>query len=741
MWSSLRGLAAMVLICVCPSAGFAQSGTFITGTVSRDTGEPMAGVAVVLEELHREERTADDGRYRFEGIAPGTYHVSVRAEGYSTRRTEVTVGAQGAMLDLVVELDLHFQEVVSVSPNARPQFESYQPTSVLSGQDLQQQLEATIGGTLQSEPGIAMRSLGPGPARPVIRGLDGDRVAVLEDGQRVGDLSSQSGDHGVPVNPSSAERIEVVRGPATLLYGSNAIGGLVNIITNQIPSAPVTSRSGELTMDFGSNAGEAAGAASVSSGNGRYALSLGVNARRAGDYSTPDGDVDNSSARSAGFNVGTSMTRENRYLGASYVFDDSKYGVPLVEEGETQLTPRRHALTVRAGGQSLDGLLTSYRATFGLKRYDHDELDGNVVATHFDNDTEEGDVLFSHRRVGRLVGTIGASYLNRRFRTEGDEVLAPPVDQKNGAMFLYEELEWPHVTVQFGGRFDHTRFDPEGGLPARRFNEFSASTGLLLRPAAANDSFVLALSLARAARNPALEELYYYGLHAGNFAFEIGNPGLGAERALGFDLSLRGRNRFVRGEVTFFRNGIDDFIFRNPLLPEEILRRTPEFNRRFGTDGPIDAEELPVIEHIAADSVLWGLEAHGDVVITPEWVVELTYDFVRGELAGSNEPLPRMPPARFIPGVRYQKDALQAGASVTITGDQERVFGAEAPTEGWATLKLYGSYSFLASGLVNTITARLENATNERYRSHLNYLKELLPEMGRSFKVVYTVGF
>ena len=213
----------------------AQSGA-LTGKVTRaGSGEPMGGAAVVIEELRREARTGKDGTYSFDNLAPGEYHVSVRAEGYSSRRAEVTVASGAATLDMEVDLDLHFAEVVSVSPNPRAQFESYQPTSVLSNEDLARQLQDTIGATLQSEPGVAMRSLGPGPARPVIRGLDGDRVLVMQDGQRMGDLSSQSGDHGVPVNPASAQRIEVVRGPATLLYGANAIGGLVNVVTDQIP--------------------------------------------------------------------------------------------------------------------------------------------------------------------------------------------------------------------------------------------------------------------------------------------------------------------------------------------------------------------------------------------------------------------------------------------------------------------------------------------------------------------------
>ena len=175
-------VAATLALAGVTTAG-AQSGTSLSGTVTQaENGQPMSGALVVIDELRRETRTGPDGSYRFENVPPGQYHVGVRAEGYTTRRTEVAIGADPATLDLSVEFDLHFAEVVSVSPNPRPQFESYQPTSVLTGQDLNRQLDLTVAGTLQSEPGIATRSFGAAPARPVIRGLDGDRVVVLEDG-------------------------------------------------------------------------------------------------------------------------------------------------------------------------------------------------------------------------------------------------------------------------------------------------------------------------------------------------------------------------------------------------------------------------------------------------------------------------------------------------------------------------------------------------------------------------------
>ncbi|MEZ5285725.1 MAG: TonB-dependent receptor [Vicinamibacterales bacterium] len=647
---------------------------------------------------------------------------------------------------MAVEFDLHFAEVVSVSPNPRPQFESYQPTSVLTGQDLTRQLEATVAGTLQSEPGVAMRAFGAAPARPVIRGLDGDRVVMLEDGQRTGDISSQSGDHGVPVNPAAAQKVEVVRGPATLLYGANAIGGLVNIISDQIPTERFSGTSGNFTFDLGSNGGQAGGAGDVHVGTGQWAFHFGGSGQRIGDYSTPDGSVANSQSRTATSSLGGSWTGEHSYVGASYGYTDMKYGIPIVEEGQVQLTPRRHAFNVRAGGTALPGFVQSYRATLGIRRYEHQELEGTDVGTVFENDTLEGEVLLSHRKAGGLLGSFGGWLLNRQFKATGEEALSPPVDQNSTAAFFYEEVAWPHSTLQFGGRLDHARYAPLGGLPERQFTEVSGSLGLLIRPAAANDNLVIAASVARAARPPALEELYFFGPHLGNFAYEIGNPDLRAERALGLDLALRVRGERFEGELSVFRNNINQFIFRNPISDEEFEAREAEFDARFGfqhedgEEGGHDSD-FPYVEYAGRDATLWGVEAHGDVKVTPEWIAEFTFDMVRGTLDGTGENLPRMPPYRGVAGLRYQKNGLQVGSSVTAAADQNRVFGEETPTAGYATVRAFGSYSFTHGRVLHTVTARLENATDTRYRNHLNYLKDQLFEMGRSFRLVYALGF
>lgn len=718
------------------------TGVALRGTVTHhDTKEPIPGAVVTVEELKRETVTGMDGVYTIDNVPPGDYHLRIGAPGFTAGRVEVRVSAQPLTQDIILDPEMHYSEVVSVSPNARDAFDSYQPTTVLSGQELAVKLEGTLGAVLQSEPGVAQRSFGPGPSRPVIRGLDGDRVLLLENGQRSDDLSSQSGDHGVTINPAAASQIEVVRGPATLLHGANAIGGLVNVISDLIPTKRVEKAEGNYQVDFGTAANDGGGAANMTVGDGRYALNFGGSGRKSGDVSTPLGDVENTQSRSVFGQVGASAITKKGYFGGSYQYNDTRYGLPNVELGHDhdhdheghadedehghaeenlQLTPRRHVVAFRAESRGLDSFVTGLRASAGVRRYQHDEIEGTgAIGTHFENNTTEFQVLATTRPVfQRLHGTYGVSGYTRAFDAQGEEALSPAIDQRNVAGYTYQEIPWSHVTLQFGGRAEHVSFDPKGGLKPRDFTNVSGSVGVLVRP---TDATTIAVSLARAVRNPALEELYFNGLHHGNFAFEIGNDELDAEKALGLDVSFRWRVSRLTGELTYFRNSIDNFIFREPTGEEE--------------------EGFPVIRYIGADSLLQGVEAHTDIEILPNLSAEVGFDMVRGELRATNEALPRIPPMRFMGGLRYRHDALQIGADVIRAAEQDRVFGEETITPGYTTLKLFGVYSLQQGKLLHTFTARLDNATNETYYNHLSFIKDFVPEMGRNFKLIYGIRF
>jgi iron complex outermembrane recepter protein len=310
------------------------------------------------------------------------------------------------------------------------------------------------------------------------------------------------------------------------------------------------------------------------------------------------------------------------------------------------------------------------------------------------------------------------SAYSRNFEAIGEEALSPPVDQHTLSAFTYQEATWSRFTLQFGGRVERTSFRPSGDVIDRDFTNGSGSIGALLR---ATDKSTLAVSLARAVRNPALEELYFFGPHVGNFAFEEGDPNLGAEKALGVDVSYRWRLARASGEVSWFRNSIDNYIFRNPT-------------------GEVE-EDLPVIQFAGVDALLQGVEAHTDLEVTAAFMVEVGLDYVRGTLRASDDPLPRMPPLRFLGGARYHWNALQFGGQVVATAKQDRVFGAETPTDGYGLLKLFGVYSKPLGQAVHTFTLRLDNVTDETYYNHLSFIKDVAPEMGRNVKVVYGVRF
>ncbi|MGE0454476.1 MAG: TonB-dependent receptor [Vicinamibacteria bacterium] len=695
--------------------------------VSGPGGDRLAGAAVKLVPSNRVVPTDAGGVARFDHVAPGAYHLAVRLSGFAPFRTDVTV-AEGSPTSVPVSLSaqVHLSESVTVSPDGSDVFEAYQPASVLGGEDLQQRLGNTLGSTLASEPGVNVRSLGSGNARPVVRGLDNDRVLILENGARTGDVSSQSADHGVTLDPATATQIEVVRGPATLLYGSSAIGGVVNLVSDEIATKPVEGLHGAFTAQAATADENGGVAGNLSGGNGRVAYRVNGSAQRTGEYQTPEGDVPNSQSSSRSGGGSLALTGEHGFVGASYQYVDTRYGVPFVEEGETTLHPRRHRVDFRLERRGLGSFVNGIKFQAGFRDYRHDEIEGSgEIATTFANKLTEGNLYVSQKPIGPLTGTFGLRAEYRDYSALGEEALAPPTIQKTLSGFFYEELGYRHLSVQFGARLDRTSLDPDGaaierpGLPRRDFTNVSASLGMLghLR-----DDLTLALNLARAVRNPSLDELYNFGPHAGNFAFEIGDPTLPTEVAYGADLALRLRRpRFV-GEATLFLNSVDRYIFP------------------FQT-GEVDEEGFTVVEFRSADSRFRGFEAHVDAGLTQDLWLLVGADAVRGELRADDSPLPRIPPRRLWFGLRFERGPLHLEGEVKNVGEQSRVYGAETRTDGYTVLNFHGSYQITTGTTVHTVTLRVDNAADELYRNHLSYIKSLAPEMGRSLKLVYGVRF
>jgi iron complex outermembrane receptor protein len=700
--------------------------TKIQGTiVTSDDARPLPGVLVFLTPGDHSATTGANGDFEFSSLEPGNYQLKASVPSFKDLRQSVTVEAGKVIrLDLKMTLSaLSENVVVTASPEAQSTLRTYQPTSVLGSTELQQNLSGTLGETLKNEPGVNMRNFGPGAARPVIRGFDGDRVLILQDGERTADLSSQSGDHGVPIDPATIEKIEVIRGPASLLYGSNAIGGVVNAISDEVGhDSPFEGVVGHIVAEYGSVNTEGAGNGHVDVGTGNFIFHAGGGIRDAGNYDSAEGEVLNSQTKTeTGKFGGDYVTDSGSHFGATYNIDNLKYGIPLDPEEADEvrvLHIRRHHIDFHGGTPESDSLFSHLRFNLGFTDYKHDEIANGEIGTTFNNEVFEFRGLADHGKYGRLSGSIGVSGLHRDYETVGEEVLAPHTKQNNISVFNYEQLGYDWGSFQFGARLDHTSYTPEG-LTDRTFTGVSGSTGIIYN---VGSNSTLSANYGLAYRAPAIEELYNNGPHDGTLSFEIGDPNLNRELGHNVDFSVRRQTDRLNAEFTVFYAKIQDFIF-------------------FAPNGEIDEEEgLPIVLYQQGDSHFTGYEAVLLAGVNNWLWIKGGSDYVTAKLDDGRY-LPRIPALRGRVGVEIRHKGFTISPEFVAVAKQDRVFDLETPTDGYNLFNIVASYTHTTGRINHTFTAALKNATDEFYQNHINVLKDIAPEPGRSFKVTYALEF
>ena len=698
-------------------AAFAATGGLEGIVLSADSNNPLPGVQVMVVETKQSVTSDEKGHFKVEGLAAGSYTLSAGAASFKTITKKVEIKENETVhVDISLPLaSISENVVVTASPYAQSAFKTYQPTQSLSGTELDQKLTSSLGETLKEQIGVNVRTFGTAPARPVIRGFDGDRVLILQDGNRMADISSQSGDHAVPVNPASVARIEIVRGPASLLYGSNAIGGVINTISSEVPhDQPFNGAAGYANFGYGSNNKEGLGAGHVDYGTGSWILHASGADTDSSNYSSADGEVLNSAARNSNLSLGSDYVGGWGSTGFTYGYDNLHYEVPT--GGQTNLQMNRNDYQFR-NILNFSGPFLKLRQNFGYVDYQHQERDGDVVDTTFLNKVYEYRALLDQKPEGRLSGTIGFSGYHRNYQTVGEEILAPDTIQNTFAGFGYEELHYDQFRLQFGARVESVHYTPTG-LIDRTFTGPSASVGIL-KDLTANT--LIAANYAYSYRAPSLEELYNHGPHDGTASFEIGNPNLNNELGNSVDFSLRHKSNRVEGEVDFFYSRINNFVFAAPT-------------------GAVE-DDLPVVIYTQADSRFVGYEASLSVGLM-SWISPyFRSDYVQAETTSHGEPLPRIPPARERIGAEFLFKKLSVSPEVLFVSAQNRVFGLETPTPGYTLLNIRSAYVWTSHGLTNTITASLLNATNEFYLNNLSFIKDQAPEPGRTFRVTYSLNF
>ena len=716
----------------------------IAGTVATADGAPIAGAEVRVSGTTRVARTDASGAFRLDRLPPGGYLLEVLSDRHGGNAVEVAVAA-GAVATVAVVLDLavHDEEiVVTASPQAAALSDLAQPVGVLAGEDLAAAARPSLGETLATQPGVSATSFGAGASRPVIRGQGGNRVRILENGVGSGDASDTSPDHAVAIDPTSADRIEVVRGPATLLYGSNAIGGVVNVLDDRIPDhlagVPLT---GSAQLVAASNAGEATGGFELGGSRERIAWNASGFRRDTGDYSSGDGpgrgsdEVANSDLESDGGSLGLSWVTDDGYVGVAARRFDSVYGNPAEEDVRIDLAQRRYDL--HAGLDRAFGVFEGARLRLGVNDYEHVELAAGEVGTRFLDDSWELRLDGTHRALGPFRGTVGVQVSSRDFAAVGEEAFVPPTSAESWAVFAFEETGGGPLRGQVG--FRHERQSSSAvGRPGRDFAATSASVGGLWE---ALDTLSVALTVARAVKIPDPEQLYADGPHVATGVFEIGDPDLDVETTTGVDLSLRHHAGRVRTELSLFANRIDDYIFDS--FTGEVAGGEGEPHD--GEEGEHDHGPLPVVRFVQADAEFRGgeLQTHVELLHADPHHLELDLggDLVRAELRASGEPLPRITPARFFAGLHYQGEQLSGSLFVRRTQSQDRVAAFETATAGFTQLDASAGYRFFRGDTMHELLLAGTNLTDELARNHVSYLKDVAPLPGRDLRLTYRVTF
>lgn len=737
-----------------------QPGSVRGKVVLAGRGTPLHHATIVLSPIGLTAETNDEGIYEVKNVPPGTYGVLVHMHSLSDVSKAVTVApGQTATADFELRLQpIHDSVTVTASGRQVSVMESFQ--SVISKESYELALKnaaPSLGDVLDNEPGIAKRSNGPGTGRPVIRGFDGDRVLVLQDGVRTGTLSSQSGDHGEPVDVNATERIEVVRGPATLLYGSNAIGGVVNMVSGHhiLHQHPHEGLRGSFTGLGDTNNRTGGGTVNFEYGKGDWLLHGGGGTTSGGDYRSALGRVVNSATSMDQLNFGIGRFGEKFSFNFTYGLQLGAYGIPVkpdedreaqADEANAQFAERRLAgLSLVSGPDSegeedhghgavridwrrnnyrfqsavkkLGSFLEEFQLTLNYSDWNHKEieLDTNTIGTNFFNKQFIYRGAFNQRKLGRWTGSFGFWGMHRDFKAVGEEALAPPAKQDAIAAFGLEELSFERIRFQFGARLENNRLSAIG-LPDRSFTGASASAGVYV-PTWRGGAVVA--NYMHAYRAPSIEELYNYGPHFGNAVFEIGDPNLKREAGEGVELSLRHQARRIRVETNLFRYQMRDFVYFNPT-------------------GAVD-QGLPVAEYKQADARFLGADARLETGVTDWLWLNFGFDAVDAQLTETRQNLPRIPPVRGRVGFDWRFKGFSVRPEAVIANKQWQLAPNETLTAGYAVFNLNASYTYAQQHMMHTISVNSFNMGDRLYRNHLSFIKQFAPEIGRGIRIGYTV--
>ncbi|MGO4223422.1 TonB-dependent receptor [Lysobacter sp. TAF61] len=655
---------------------------------------------------------------------------------------------------------------VKATPLAGTAEDLARPVEVLSGEKLDEVKANSIGETVSKLPGVQSSYFGPGVGRPIVRGFDGARVQVLSDGLGSGDVSTVSVDHAVSVEPFLADQIEVLKGPATLLYGSGAIGGAVNVVDGRIPEAvtdePLQGRAevrGNTVNDEKSGMFRLDG---TSSGGGFVFHADGLH-RETGNYDipgypesaqrmaaegeTPDpadkGTLPNSAVRTDSGALGVTWIGSRGFVGVGASLFNTLYGIPGAthegEEGPVTISMDQHRYELRGGLDNL-GPFKSLRAKVARTEYTHTEFEGEETGTIFENTSTEGRIELVHEPLLGWDGAVGLQWGQRDFEAIGAEAFVPPSKSNDAGLFWLGQHAYGPVKAELGARVDRNRIDVDDAIaigPDRDFNTSSLSAALKWD---INQSWHLSFGLDRAQRSPTSEELYSDGLHVATSSIELGSPNLDVETANRAEVGLHWHNGPFKLGASLYHVRYDDFIYLADTGVEDVdgpVRVWTQDNARFN-GGEAEASW----NFADNNSGTWEARVFGDIVhgeLSGSGTRELSFSVPHGDHSdeytvdlarGGN--LPRIAPGRIGGELRWELGRWRASMGAVRYAKQDDVAEFESATPGYTLVDAHVAWHRdTAAGNAWELFADGSNLLDEEARVHTSFLKDVAPLPGR----------
>ena len=712
-----------------------QSAVLMGRVTDKETGTPVGFVNILLEKANRSVTTDANGYFELDRMRCGQFNLRTFRIGYVNLSMPVTLVHNDTTLVNISlsQSTLMMQDVTVEATRDGSDSPLHQPPVLVSDKKLHQNLGKTIAETVDYEPGISQRSMGPAPARPVLRGLGGDRLLLLEDGATTGDLSATSADHAVVIEPMTAERIEVIRGPEALTYGSNALGGVINVVRNMVPGTHTNKMTGSLSLQNETVNNGTSGGGEASVPLGPLTGHLDGSIRQAGDIHTPAGNLLNTNIDTYNGSAGLSLVRKWGLAGVAGGYYNSRYGIPPDPNGGhpsgVDINMERYHSEAKFEYHPHRHWIQTLQLHHTWSRYYHEEIEASGelgmnfgVVTH--KLTGEMD-LNDHGTLRN--GKIGFDAGYRNFATGGLS-FTPNAQEYSGAMYYYQETYWGHFLGHATLRYDWQNVTPEenrwsrqvGQIRERSFRGISASASLHY----SWNNWIIGNTITRTFRAPGVQELFSEGPHLAAYSYEVGNADLHAETGLGLEAFANYQGESGSMYLAIFQNRIDGY-----LIPVNTGERS--WRRA----------DLFVYRYLGENVIMRGVEWSANHPLLAGLGTSATISYVWAELIDQGTPVPRIPPLEGKLELHYRTGNLSLGTTIRAADRQDRIGEFETPTAGYATMDVQAQYTFSGGPFLHSISFSLLNAGNTEYRKHLNRVKQIMPEPGRNVRLLYKVFF